>query len=202
MVSRPIANVDYTSTTTRSETLLPTPDPADTLHTIAGKLLALAQVVEQGKSLAARTGFKETTQQERDPLLIARATMSPKEVTLFDDWVGEAVIPAMDCSACKMTGPPRCVRYGQDDQIDASNAFWDASENHPINTLITAVARVHGAQKYLVDGQSELTEVELAELQTCRKIVIVAERTSASSLATSTIPKKLSSVENSPLYQK
>ncbi|KAK4158110.1 hypothetical protein C8A00DRAFT_29011 [Chaetomidium leptoderma] len=80
------AEVDYAAPVSVAEPILPMPLPSDDLSTIATKMEQLAKVVADGRSIAVRTGYVAAKQQQRDPILTARAAMTPAELEQFEAW--------------------------------------------------------------------------------------------------------------------
>ncbi|KAA8641903.1 hypothetical protein EYZ11_002169 [Aspergillus tanneri] len=66
--------------------LLPVPETTDDLEVTCKKMQDLAKVVEEGNSLALYTGLKLASQQSRNPELIARTQLAPREREEYERW--------------------------------------------------------------------------------------------------------------------
>ncbi|KAE8146508.1 hypothetical protein BDV25DRAFT_162325 [Aspergillus avenaceus] len=80
------AALDLLALRSLSESLkiLPVPEDTDDLETTARKIEDLAQVVEDGNSLALWTGLKLASM--RDPETLAEAQMTLSELELYEEW--------------------------------------------------------------------------------------------------------------------
>ena len=180
-------NIDYSMPTDRAVELLPMPQASDDLQAVAAKIEKLSAIVEQGRSLAVATGYAGAKHQQRDPREIARAAMTPAEREQYSAWEKGVKMPAFDWAANRKPvegGPEAQKRFR--DRAAALNVIWGVEGATPENAawlvanlpyaipLVTAVVRVRRAEKDLVGGTKELDAVEMAEIQTARKIVAVA----------------------------
>lgn len=180
-------NVDYSEAARRGDRNLPMPEEDDDLHSIARKMRALASVVESGKSMAVATGFSKAAHQERDPETIARASMTPQELRQYEAWKGGIPMPPFDTTSNRTPvkgGEKNMERFVKRARamdtiwkrqgFTAENAMWLTVNWNYAVPLVVAVAKVHGAERELVGGQTELTEMELAEVQTAHKAVAIS----------------------------
>ncbi|QNC69630.1 hypothetical protein [Corynespora cassiicola bipartite mycovirus 1] len=181
------ANVDYTGQPGDHSNFLPMPEPTDDLDTSARKLRELARVVTSGKSLAVATGYQHAAHETRDPEALARMSMTPSELEQFDAWKKGLAMPPFDWSANRKavpTGAQSQLRFERrakamdiiwgHEGATAENASWLTSNMSYAIPLVVAVARMHAAERELRGGQEELTEYELAEVQTTHKVVAIA----------------------------
>ncbi|CAH0019231.1 unnamed protein product [Clonostachys rhizophaga] len=163
--------------------VLPTPEPTDDPQTTALKLRALAKAVEEGASLAVRTGYKRAVHTDRDAVMIAKQRMTPAEAAQYDIWASGVVMPAIDwkVSVKDVGGAAGFLYHAQamraiwkDNSITPGNAAWLHSELRAALPLVTAMAKVFAARRELTGGQEALSAMEVAELQTARKVVAIA----------------------------
>ncbi|QUP79400.1 hypothetical protein [Botryosphaeria dothidea bipartite mycovirus 1] len=180
-------NVDWQDDSGRAMPYLAVPEPTDDLETTARKLAALSQVVEQGKSLAVRTGFRKAAHQHRDPVDLAKLAMTPAERRQYEVWsagvrmpdfdwgANRKEVPAGQGSQKRFEGRARAmgVIWGVD-MATPENASWLTSNMNFALPLVIAVSKVEAARRELLGGGTELDEMELAEVQTAHKIVAVA----------------------------
>ncbi|RYP54417.1 hypothetical protein DL769_010358 [Monosporascus sp. CRB-8-3] len=181
------ASIDYTKTSDEATRRLPLPHPDDDLQQIAKKMEDLARVVEDGKSLAIRTGYRDAKNQERDPIQVAKQAMTPAELDQYTAWSAGVNMPSFDWNANR-----KAVRGGVGSQqrfqeyAAAMDEIWQHEGTSPENAawlvvnmtyaipLVIAVVKVARARKDLAGGSKELDEIEMAEMQTAHKIVSVA----------------------------
>nr|QED43031.1 hypothetical protein [Podosphaera virus A] len=180
--------IDYENPIALAAPTLPTPEPTDNLETINLKMNYLADVVKQGHSLAVRTGFAKAANPGCDPVSIARSSMDREELTQYDGWkAGKVNLPIVDWIVSRrpiIGGSKSQSRFEKraaamreiynEPSIDAENAFWFTTEHTYALPLVKAIARIHGAQRNILGGQFSLTGMELAEVQTARKVVAIA----------------------------
>lgn len=180
-------NVDYSRDPGDASGFLPMPEPTDDLDTTARKLRELARVVTSGKSLAVATGYQQAAHATRDPEALARMSMTPSELEQFDAWKKGLPMPPFDWAANRKAVPTgaqsqlRMERRAKAMDIiwgheggSAENASWLTSNMSYAIPLVVAVVRMHAAERELRGGQEELTEYELAEVQTSHKVVAIA----------------------------
>ena len=180
-------SIDFNENQANGSTSMPVPEKTDDLESTAKKLEALAQVVRQGKSLAEITDFKLSTHQRRDAQVIARERMTPSEIMQYDTWAGGASMESFDWNICRSEVPlsvrsaTRFKRYALATQRiwkssipDEQNASWLFAHAAHLVPLITAVSKVISAERDLTGGQTDLSETDMAELQTIHKITATA----------------------------
>lgn len=179
--------VDFSAGANATLDYLPVPDPSDNLETTARKLRVLADVVTAGYSLAVRTGFQLAAHQECDPEALAKSSMTPQELTQYEAWRNGARMPHVDWANDKKAVPPGAgtakrytvrataiSRIWDHEGITAENAAWLTSNMTYAIPLVVAVSKVQAAERELRGGQKELTDMELAEVQTAHRIVAIA----------------------------
>ncbi|KAI1007649.1 hypothetical protein K3495_g580 [Podosphaera aphanis] len=180
--------IDYDNPTALAAPILYAPEPSDSLETVNYKINYLADAVKQGHSLAIRTGFSKAANPGCDPTSIARSSMDCEEAQQYDSWrAGKIKLPHVDWKVSRRAiigGAKSQNRFEKraaamreiyrESNIDAENAFWFTTEHTYALPLVKAIARIHGAQRNLLGGQFTLTGMELAEVQTARKIVATA----------------------------
>lgn len=123
---------------------------------------------------------------KRDCLQIARAGLIGLELEMYDAWASGTRMPHFDWinSRPAPTGRGSAKRYQK--HAAAIDIIWNHEGATPENAswlvqnmilalpLVKAVTRMLRALITLFDGTQELTELELAEIQTTRKIVNAA----------------------------
>lgn len=175
-------DIDYTAAPDPSQPTLPIPLPTDTIKEAMNKLRALADVVRRGKSVAVATGYKGTISEARNPVDIAKAGMTDGERQQYEAWDSGCSMPTYDWTQCikplkggagTQTRFQRRAEAAQkvwsNPDITPENIYWIAEHDPFIMPLIIAVAKVDGAKRNLLGGQNNLTEYELAEVQTIHK---------------------------------
>ncbi|KAK1144487.1 hypothetical protein N8T08_005360 [Aspergillus melleus] len=185
--------------------LLPVPEDKDDLEATARKMEDLAKEVDNGNSLALYTGLKVASQRLRNPESIAKAHLAPHERWLYDSWRKskdsrdntENVMRLPDFNWDKWVAPlpngaQSLNRFRQ--RAEAMDRIWGHRGATPENAswltfhlpsmlpLVKAVTKVSNLQ---TNNQPRercgsvprgLTDMEVAELETARKVVAVAER--------------------------
>ncbi|SZF03856.1 unnamed protein product [Blumeria hordei] len=113
--------------------------------------------------------------------------MKPGEREMYDAWTDGYAVPSYDWTECTkpiVGGPGAQARFERravaarkiwkNDTITSSNVAWIAANQVYMLPLIIAVGKVQGAEKNLVGGQTALTEMELAEVQTIHRVNAIA----------------------------
>ncbi|PGH10731.1 hypothetical protein AJ79_05322 [Helicocarpus griseus UAMH5409] len=62
------------------------PEETDSLTSMADKMRQLAQIVQEGKIVAATSELKKANAQEQDPERLAAKIFTPWEATQYQDW--------------------------------------------------------------------------------------------------------------------
>nr|WMI40031.1 MAG: hypothetical protein [Rhizoctonia cerealis orthocurvulavirus] len=175
--------VDFEQRPNRPEEVLPVPEEGDSLETLYRKADALAKIVEDGRSLAIYTGFKQTSLGSVDPVEAARRSFTAAEERLWDAWCEGSALPQPDWNQAPSN--PR-ESDGKREQLakwaHALNIIYKRTdlegrhvtqfkkELEPLIPLVTAMMGVISAKRGLLSGTTKLTEMEMAEYQTARKI--------------------------------
>ncbi|PHH67958.1 hypothetical protein CDD82_954 [Ophiocordyceps australis] len=94
-----MATSKHTSPADGVVSLVPIPELGDDVETTARKMKDLAEIIDDGKSLAVCTGYAAAKNQERDPIQIATKTMSTPELDQYDAWVKGIEMPTFDWNA-------------------------------------------------------------------------------------------------------
>jgi hypothetical protein len=77
--------------------VLPIPSPGDTKAQICSKLVALADVIVSGGSIALATGYAATTDPDNDAVKAAISQMPPSELEPWKYFVdGSILLPEID----------------------------------------------------------------------------------------------------------
>lgn len=181
------AQVNYNDTRDIAQGQLPLPEPTDNLEVTDHKLRALAKVVEHGASIAVATGYKPAAHEQRDPEELARKRMTPEQTAQYDSWKSGIEMPDFDwannhkavpkgasSAICFANWARAIAEIWNHADAQAEHASWIASNMTYALPLVVAVAKVHAAQRELKGGQDEISEIELAEMQTAHKAVAVA----------------------------
>jgi hypothetical protein len=167
---------------------LPIPQSGDSIAVIQKKLTALADAVSRGQSIAVVTKYAASTVQERDPMKLAVAEMSPQEL---DHWglyaEGKYRLPKLDWNESRLSIPTSAKplrtahrradalnRLYETDKADPGHAVW-FTKNEPFHLpLVKAMARVIGAERNLLGGQSALNTTQIADLQSINEILSIS----------------------------
>ncbi|KHJ31704.1 hypothetical protein EV44_g3138 [Erysiphe necator] len=181
---RDYQNVDFAARSGRGEENLPIPLPTDDIRVAMNKLRALADVVSKGKSVAIYTSYKGTPSVERDPVNIAKASMTDAQKEQYEAWASGYTMPTYDWvnNTKPLKGGER-TRIKLERRVEATreiwgnnsitpqNVYWLAEHDPFIMPLITAVAKVNSARRNLAGRQEHLMEYELAEVQTIHNAI-------------------------------
>lgn len=180
-------NVDYSRDAIATGGPLPVPLPDDSLEVIRDKIGALAKVVTSQKSVAVATGFTTAAHDTRDPEVLARMSMTPMEEEQLDAWRTGLKLPSVNWDTDSDDPPDgdkarkrmerRAAALAQiykHPGVSAGNAVWFTKNHEYMLPLVISVAKIHGAERELVGGQTTLNEMELAEVQAIHKINAVA----------------------------
>ncbi|KAI9768071.1 MAG: hypothetical protein M1840_005105 [Geoglossum simile] len=166
---------------------LPLPEPGDSIPVLCLKLGALATLVLDNKSIAAATGYRAATKQERDPETAARKEMPLNDLIFWDSWKeGRITLPQIDWSMAlpSATTSPRPLRTANRRAIalnrlynttlaTPAHATWFTSNHLGFLPLVNAMGRVIGVERDLVGGIDGLAPGQLAEIQSIGKVVAV-----------------------------
>lgn len=176
------ANVDFEAMATQSGIPLEMPTPDDSLEAIESKLAALAKVVLEGKSVAVATGYGGAAHTTRDPEQLARMSMTPLEVEMMEAFHEGVALPQVDWARSSdelPTGEKARQRMERraaalrgiyhTEAITPGNAVWFTKNQEYLLPLVIAIAKCQAATRELSGGQSELSEMEMAEVQTIHK---------------------------------
>lgn len=167
--------------------ILPIPSEDDSLEVTARKLTQLAAVVEEGKSLAIRTGYRGSAHTTRDPIELAKQSMTPMELKQYEAWARGIRMPEVDwphsrepvkggdSTRKRFERRARAIgKIWKEEGITSENAMWLTMHRPYVLPLVIAVAKIEAAGMELMGGSNELTEMELAEVQTAHKVVAIA----------------------------
>lgn len=168
----------------------PVPEPADDLETTARKLEVLANVVNEGNSLALFTGLKLA--QPKDAESLAKSQMTSVELGSYADWKSKTEpvhsfdwennktpLPSTSAQSLKKftrRAAAMDVIWGHEGATP-EHASWLTFNMTSLLPLVKAVSRVLAVQKqYQNDPLAHLSPMEIAEIETARSVVYVAER--------------------------
>lgn len=190
MFSGEEGEVDYDRPDPVKHAKLPMPLEGDSLEVLTRKLTALAQVVENGKSVAVRTGYSGAAPTYRDPEKLAIETLTEVERRQYKAWVEGSGMPVFDWEKNKEPvkgGDMARKRYERRalamnkiwkvDCAVAENAMWACKRLSYMIPLITAMTKLETAATEVVGGIGSLSALDLAEVQTCRKAINISTST-------------------------
>ncbi|KAI9898641.1 hypothetical protein N3K66_007001 [Trichothecium roseum] len=182
--------MDYSYTTNHATKVLPMPLDTDSLDDIAAKMEALADVVEQRRSLLAATGFRGA--ELGDPAAAAVATMCWEEALDYDAWRRGEAVPVFDWerNRIRVSGED-CAPVGErtrrelERRARAMNAVWRVHAATPENALwlavhmsnmeplVEAVAKVQAEEAIFVRRVAGLVGDEVEEMRLAGEIISV-----------------------------
>ncbi|AOG59237.1 hypothetical protein [Sclerotium hydrophilum virus 1] len=179
--------VDYTDRPAHDDEILPLPSPDDSFEVLVDKLERLAKVVRDNKSLALYTGFHATPGGAINPVDVAKRQFTTKEREQYAEWEAGSELPPFDWNrdrlpvAGKDGNPATLSKWAEALSIlwdtkgaDNGNVVWFKKSHPYLIPLVTAMVGVINARKGLTSGQAALSEMEMAEYQTARKIAAEA----------------------------
>lgn len=171
--------VDFTDHRQFNAPLLPLPTADDDMHTIKRKFMDFAMVVNSGKSVAIRTGYRAPAQEKRDPVQVAKQSMTPDEIMQYDAWAAGIMPPTFNWEVDRKPvagGAGAQARFEKraraarriwgNNAIVPENISWIAANHNYILPLVIAMAKVNGAELDLAGGLTDLYPYQMAEIQT------------------------------------
>ncbi|KAL9581188.1 MAG: hypothetical protein Q9212_004052 [Teloschistes hypoglaucus] len=179
---------------TTTTPILDLPTENDGFSILATKILALAQVVKTGQSIAIRTGYRATTMAGKDPEAVALEGMKELERMMYQAWKkgcrlepydfnprpGGAVVEPTTAKMAKEyqdRAAALSIMYGIPGTITAAQAMmWTRSES-PYIPCMKAIMRVERQKVAMTGGIPNLTSLEVGDLQTLKKILAVTAAT-------------------------
>ncbi|BCD56398.1 hypothetical protein [Lichen RNA virus 1] len=167
--------------------LLEMPTRDDSLSTLSQKMTALEAVVKRHRSLAVATGLMGTAKQTTDPVEAAKGVMSVVELEMYEDWQAGTRLEGWSKSKCvkdksKFGGNEKSMAKWlvglqamyKDPSLTAEHVSWIATERAFLAPCLLAHATVEGMKKGMLVMGKDLTAEELAEYQTCKRIIATA----------------------------
>ncbi|KAI0998963.1 hypothetical protein K3495_g9232 [Podosphaera aphanis] len=164
--------------------LVSLPERTDSLEQMADKMRELVAVFHAHHSLAVRSGYRGTPNPNRDPVEIAKSRMDLYELEMYTTYTSKGCrLQPYDWESC--TAPVPCgkgsqLRYTRaasalreifkDESLTPENASWFYQNKTFAIPLVKAIMKIDGARRDLVNGQTTLSELELAELQTIHHV--------------------------------
>lgn len=160
------------------------PGKNDDLATLANKMDALRNIVQEGQSLAVATGLMGTARKTADPLEYAKQEMTITEKEQYDMWERGARL--LDFNKEKSRKPRSSWRGNDkslnqwliglrtmynDDTLEPEHVVWWSDEASFLVPTIMAYAKVKSAERALTVKDSDMSPSELAEYQTSKKIL-------------------------------
>lgn len=172
-----------------------TPVPDDDLETTAQKLEILANVVEEGNSLALYTGLQLSAPKAhaKDAESMAQTHMTALELESYTEWKSNNTrLPPFDWENHQIplpsSTPQNLKKYTR--RAEAMDTVWNHTGARPehaswltfnlssVLPLVKAVSRVQAAERqFQNDPLAGLGPMELAEIETVRTVVSIAEKT-------------------------
>lgn len=185
--------------------IIPVPEDDDGLESTAQKMEDLAKVVRDGNSLALYTGLKLAPPPPQNPEDTAVAEMTPQERMMYNTWKtrrtsdqsrqdpsSPQVPPAFDWDANVApvpTGAHSRKKFAQraaamdiiwgHEGATPEHAAWLTFHRPSVLPLVKAVTKVTNLTRHMKDHEprsQRLSDMEAAELETIRQIIMVAER--------------------------
>lgn len=152
-------------------------------------MLALAEVVKQGQSIAVRTGYRASTMAGKDPETVALEGMKELERVTYLAWKNGCHLKPYDFTRPLAVEPTAKMTKEYQDRaaalsimyrvpgITPAQAFmWTMNEIHYIPCM-KAIMRVERQKVAMTGGIPNLTPIELGDLQTLKKILAVTATT-------------------------
>lgn len=128
------------------------------------------------------TGYGGAAHTTRDPEQLARMSMTPLEVEMMEAFHEGVALPQVDWSRSSdelPTGEKARQRMERraaalrgiyrTEAITPGNAVWFTKNQEYLLPLVIAIAKCQAATRELSGGQTELSEMEMAEVQTIHK---------------------------------
>ncbi|KAL3452910.1 hypothetical protein BJX65DRAFT_157348 [Aspergillus insuetus] len=209
--------------------ILPIPEDGDDLETTVGKVSCLAQVVDQGDSLALWTGMKLAPKELQDAESIATLQMTIEERHIYEAWkewatARKSKYPATttpttvagnsstisqgastsqgwfrlpdfnwDWNVCSVPeGAQSLKKFTQraaamdivfgHQGATPENTVWLTYNMALLLPLVKAVTKISNMERHFQENRSKnaslqgLSEMEIAEMETARRVVAAAER--------------------------
>lgn len=184
---------------------VPVPDDGDDLETTAQRMEDLAKVVRDGDSLALYTGLKLAPAQPQNPEDLAVATMTPQERMMYNAWKtsrkpdqssrdpsdSQGLRPFnWDANVAPVpTGAQSHKKFAK--RAAAMDLVWGhegATPEHaawltfhmpnglPLVNAVTKITNLTMHMKQHDPQTRRLRDAKVAELETIRQIIMVAER--------------------------
>lgn len=179
--------VDFTSGPASENDVYEIPIPGESLNRTCEKMLALADVVRSGRSVAVMTGFMDAISENKDSETIAWDGMTENERNQYTQWKEGKRLPAYDWKKCVESVGDRTdlvQRYERraaaareiwdNDTITKENIAWITTRNESILPLIIAVAKIHAANRNSETDQEYLMGAWSIEQQTIHRVLAIA----------------------------
>jgi hypothetical protein len=187
---------------------LPIPYRGDSIAVLQRKMMALADAVRRGQSVAFVTNYAASTSQERDATRKAVAEMPIQELEAWTLYCqGKYPLPKVDWNASREPAPTstRSLRIARrraealnrlykTEKADPGHSVWFTKSESAHLPLIKAMARVIGAERDLLNGQCALSATQIADLQSINEILSMSGQILAES-GRSTMSAAISSAQ-------
>lgn len=181
---------------------LPIPQRSDSIDTLERTMIALADVVRRGESIAFATNYAASANWVRDAEQKAVAGMPPDELFMWKHYKkGHCKLPKVEWDAIQeeastSTRPLRIARRRAEalnrlyktDKACPEHSVWIVKNQLVMLPLIKAMARVIGAERDMLGGQCALDATQLADLQSINKILSVCSQVVAGPGSNSSTP--------------
>ncbi|KAF2858357.1 hypothetical protein K470DRAFT_272491 [Piedraia hortae CBS 480.64] len=169
------------------EQILQVPNPGDDMDKTMKIVQALSSVVDEGKSIAAATGYVLATNKPVPPEDAAMSHMTPEQELAYRGWKSGADLPQIEWTVSRVDvpgGPQSDAHFSKraaamrvlfkDQDIDQQNAVWLTFNAPDLLPLVKAVEKILNAERDSTGGQVGIKSQELADYQTLRKVIGVA----------------------------
>jgi hypothetical protein len=170
--------------------VLPIPHLSDSPNELLSKLIAIADVLRAGKSIAKATAYSAALTQDRNAEKRAVSQMRPQEQeswTTFQDglwrllefdWDNNSLPPPTSAKPLK-TARRRAEalnRLYETDRAHEGHVVWITKNKIGLLHLVQAMARVIGEERNLVSGCGGWSPTQLADLQSINRILSISRQ--------------------------
>ncbi|KAH6716367.1 hypothetical protein BKA61DRAFT_342254 [Leptodontidium sp. MPI-SDFR-AT-0119] len=182
------SSLDATRDTRQHQPVLPIPHLSDSPNELLSKLIAIADVLRAGRSIAEATAYSAAPTQDRNAEKRAVSQMRLQEQeawTTFQDglwhlpefdWDNNSLPPPTSTKPLK-TARRRAEalnRLCETDRAHEGHVVWITKNNMGLLHLVQAMARVIGEERNLVGGCGGWSATQLADLQSINRILSIS----------------------------
>jgi len=168
--------------------VLPVPHLSDSPVELFSKLVAIANVLRAGKSIAEATAYLAASTQDRSAEKRAIGQMRSQEQESWTTfWEGLWHLPELDWDSNSLP-PPKAAkplktarrraealnRLYETDRAHEGHVVWITNNKILLLHLVKAMARVIGEERNLVGGRGGWSPTQLADLQTINRTLSIS----------------------------